>query len=182
MASSAHTDGEMDDVEARRLRISGGQEAQARDTSFERDVLEYLGKSDLDEQLGGQKYAHLYEILQGLLSRDLVLAYVNTAEHNEGKWDLRILKEIVYLYFPPPECLVVGEDRAAINDDPDDTVEPLTKDEKLHIEIFFRIVEKRLTRSRDMKQQEMLRTSIAQTEVRRDGDGNSGGLLGRLRR
>lgn len=183
MASSAEATQERDDIEARQLRTTGAQVAQQEDTSFERDVLEYLGKSDLDEKLDDNKYRHLKEVLSGLLSRDFVLAYVSDAEHNEGKWDLRILKNIVELYFPSDDCLVTGDLRAAINDDPDDTVEPLTKDERLQIEVFFRVVEKRLTRSKNMKQQEMLRTSIAQTEVRRDSESNGGrGLLGRLRR
>lgn len=175
MASSAEAAQERDDIEARQLRTTGAQVAQQEDTSFERDVLEFLAESDLSDQNK--------DILKDYLSRDLVFANIDSAEYNELKWELRVLKEILYLHYPSPDCLVTGELRAAINDDPDDTVEPLTQEERLRIETFFRNIRLRLTRSKDMKQQEMLRTSIAQTEVRRDGDNSGGkGLLGRLRR
>jgi hypothetical protein len=39
-----------------------------------------------------------------------------------------------------------------------------------------------ITRARDMKQQEIMKTQIARTETERnDGDGDGGGLLSRIR-
>lgn len=172
---AAHTDGEQkDDAEERQIRITGAQAAQMEDTSFERDVLEYLAESDLDDQKK--------RILRDYLSRDWVFANIGNAEYHELKWELRVLKEILYLHYPAPDCLVTGPVRAAINDDPQDMVEPLTQEERLRIETFFRNIRLRLTRSKGMKQQQMLRTSIAQTEVRRNNEDAGGGIRGKILR
>lgn len=184
MASSAHTDGEqMDDVEERQMRIEGSKAAHLDEVTQERDVLEYLSESDLADKLEENKYEKIRDVLGDLLSKDFPLGNLSKAEHIERKWDLRTLKDIVVTSFPSQDCLVVGEDRAAIYDDPSDDVTPLTREERLHIEAFFRNLEMRLTRAKGMKQQEMLRTSIAQTRVERDQDQRQGGgWLSKLRR
>lgn len=164
---------ELDEYEERQLRQTGGQVAQQEDTSFERDVLEFLAKTDVSDQ--GRA------VFKDYLSRDFVFANLDYADYNEMKWELRVLKEALRLLFPPQECLVVGDDRAAINDDPSDQAVPMTQEDRARMESLFRIARLRLTRSKDMKQQEVLRTSIAQTEVRRGERESNGGIRGKIR-
>lgn len=162
----------MDDMEERQLRSQGTQAALTEDSSFERDVLEYLADTDLSDQNKN--------LLADLLTRDMVFGYLDRPRHTEFDWELRILKETIRLFFPPNDCLVIGEDRAAINDEPSDEATPMSKEDRVRLESFFSILRLRLTRSRNMKQQEMLRTSIAQTEVRRGNNDSDGGLRGKI--
>lgn len=164
---------QLDDMEERQLRSQAVQTAQAEDHSVERDVLEYLAETDLSDQ---DK-----ELLKDYVTRDFVLANVDGAEYNELKWELRVLKETMRLFWPPQDCLVTGEDRAAINDDPSDEATPMSQQDRLRLEAFFRNIRLRLTRSRNMKQQEMLRTSIAQTHVQRGNQDNNSGLTGKFK-
>lgn len=136
-------------------------------------ILQDLTETDLKE---GSK-----DILRNLVTKDFVLANFSEAEVNEVKWSIRTKQEMFFAIHPDQECEVTGDDRAAINDDPTDQLTPLTQEEKLVAQTFFDGVETRITRARDMKQQEIWNTQIA--ERRSEGaEEDGGGVLGRLRR
>lgn len=121
------------------------------------------------------------DILRNLVSKDLVLAYLTEAEINEVKWHIRIVKELYLAMHPAQDCLVTGEDRAAINDNSSDRLRALSEEERINIETFFMSVQSRVTRAREMKQQELMNTQIAEHRDQRSNDGG-GGLLGRLKK
>lgn len=135
-------------------------------------IMEDLTDTDISE---GSK-----EILRNLITKDLVLAYLNDAEVNEVKWHIRIIKELYFSIHPDQNCLVVGEDRAYINDDTTDRITPLTEQEQIVVESFFMSVITRVTRARGMKQQEMMNTQIAEHRDNRES-GESNGILSRIR-
>lgn len=141
-------------------------------TQVRENIFEELTETDISE---GSK-----DVLRNLISKDLVLAYLTEAEVNEVKWHIRIVKEIYLAMHPPQDCEVVGADRAAINDDSEDNLRPLSEKERVNIETFFMTVQTRVTRARNMKQQEMNRTQIAEHRDNRDSD-SGGGILGRIR-
>ncbi len=141
-------------------------------TQVRRGIFEELTDTEISE---GSK-----DVLRNLISKDLVLAYLTEAEVNEVKWHIRVVKELYLSMHPPQDCEISGGDRAAINDAPEDTLTPLTEEERVNVETFFMTVQSRVTRARDMKQQEMTRTQIA--EHRDNGDNDSdGGLMGKIR-
>lgn len=154
-----------------RAAIAAGWDGDS--SGFRKDVLRYLAQTDIPS-VSKQKF-------RSLLSRDWVFANLSNADYNELKWELRHLKHLFYDMHPAQDCLVVGDIRAAINDDPRDTLKPLSEDDKREVEQLFRAVRLRLTRSKGMRQQSIIQTNISQTEVNRADDGNSS-ILGRLRR
>ncbi len=141
-------------------------------TQVRKGIFEELTDTEISE---GSK-----DVLRNLISKDLVLAYLTEAEVNEVKWHIRVVKELYLTLHPPQDCEISGGDRAAINDDPTDTLHPLTEEERVNVETFFMTVQSRVTRARDMKQQEMTRTQIAEHRDNTE-DNESGGLLGRIR-
>lgn len=142
-----------------------------------RGMMEWIADSDLNE---GSK-----NLLKNLLSKELVLANFTKAEVNEWRWKLRRKKELFFLMHPGPQCLVIGEDRGAIYDDPHASLSPLSDQQRQLVRDLFDVLEARITRARGMKQQEMVNTDIHE---HRDGNdeessgSSSGGLRGWLSR
>jgi hypothetical protein len=162
----------------RQLETTGAQTAHqnaAQQAETIRDnLLTFLTESDLQE---GTK-----DLLRNYASKSFILGYLQSDEVTELKWELRIAHEQYLAVHPGPESEVVGADRAYINEDPSDRLEPLSGSEKLVLGSFFQAIWTNVTRARDMKQQEIMKTQIARTETERnDGDDGGGGLLGRLR-
>lgn len=151
---------------------NGSSGGVARHQQVHQGILDDLTDTEISE---GSK-----EILRNLVSKDLVLAYLTEAEINEVKWHIRIVKELYLAMHPAQNCRIEGEDRAAINDDPTDRLYALSEEERINIETFFMSVQSRVTRARDMKQQELMNTQIAEHRDQRSKEGG-GGLLGRLR-
>lgn len=147
------------------------QNGQMDPVSQYEDVFEQLTETNLSE---GSR-----ELLRNLVTKDLVLAYFNDAEITEMKWKLRTIKDVYLDMHPSGDCIVTGDDRAAINDDRGDTLTELTGEDIIVIDTFFTQLISRLTRARQMKQQEMMNTQIAE---RRDGsdDSGGGGLIDRI--
>lgn len=139
-------------------------------------LVEFLTSSDLDEGTTN--------MLQNLISKDIVLAYLTEAEVREYKWKLRIKREEFLALHPADDCLVTGQYRAAINDDRTDTLTPLDARQKMQVLSFFDMAETLVTRARGMKQQEMINTEIREhrAEDNRGSESESGGILGKIRR
>jgi hypothetical protein len=154
------------------VAAGGVDDARARANDIHSDLLRELTKSDLSE---GSK-----TILRNLTSPDLILAYLETAEVVEIKWDLRTRHRMYLSMHPARECEVVGQDRAYINDSPKDRLEPLSSTQRMQVDTFFQGIWMRVTRARGMKQQEIMKTQIARSEVDRgDQDDSNGGLVGK---
>lgn len=137
------------------------------------DVFEQLTETEISE---GSK-----RILRNLLTKDLVLAYFKEEEIHEMKWKLEIIKELYVNMHPAEGCLVTGYDRAYVNDKEHDVLEPLSTEQVLIIETMFTSLASRLTRAREMKQQEMMNTQINEQRADLGGDSaDGGGILGRF--
>jgi hypothetical protein len=158
----------------RQLEATGANAAHQQAEEIRDNLLTFLTESDLQE---GTK-----DLLRNYASKSFILGYLTADEVTELKWDLRISHEQYLAAHPDAKCEVVGEDRAYINADPSDNLKPLSGSEKLVLASFFQAIWTNITRARDMKQQEIMKTQIARTETeRKDGDDGSGGLLGRFR-
>lgn len=162
-----------DDQQTRQMEAYGARQGWQAEGAFREDILRYLADTDLP---GSSK-----QLFANLITRDWVLANLSNAEFNELKWELRHLRDIFYAAHPADECVVVGERRAVINDDPSDDLEALSVRDKQAIEQLFRTIRLRLTRSKGMQQQRVLQTNISQTQVERQKDGGGDkGLRGWL--
>lgn len=139
-------------------------------------LVEFLTESDLDE---GST-----DMLQNLVSKDVVLAYLTEAEVREYKWKLRVKREQFLALHPADDCLVTGDYRAAINDNRGDTLRPLNARQKMQVLTFFDMAETLVTRARKMKQQEMMNTQIHErrAEDNRESNSGRGGILGKITR
>lgn len=120
------------------------------------------------------------ELLRNLVQKDMVLAFLKEPEVKEWKWKLRTKQELFFVMHPGADCLVTGEDRAAINGNVSDRLSPLSQEQKIVVRDFFDMLELRISRARDMKQQEMMNTQIREARSDRDESGG-GGLKQRLR-
>lgn len=150
---------------------NGQQQGETVRQVFNETVLSELTGTDINtEPLEG---------LDVLFSKEDVLANLTNAELKEAVWDLRITENMFLWMHPPNESLVTGRFRAYVNDDPNDTLEPLSEQEKFRIRMAFRKARRRLTRSRGMKQQEVVRTEFKEHR-RTDDTDESTGILGAI--
>lgn len=133
-------------------------------------ILNDIVETDLSE---GSK-----NLLRNLLTQDFVLANLSTEEAEEIKWKLEAKKEKFFAMHPPENSLVTGEDRAAINDDPTDNLRPLGPVQRMQVHDVFDGIYLRVTRSKDMKQQEVMNTRIQERRDNNDGESSKGGLRG----
>lgn len=150
-----------------------GDEATAlpvRAEGIRQDVLQELTETDLDPAS--------MELLKNMLSKEFVLANLSKPEKNEVVWNLRLKKQMFYWLHPHTDSIVTGDLRAYINDDPTDTLSPLSESEKFQLESIFDALRTRVTRSEDMKQQEMFNTEITEHRARDDREQDTGGLIG----
>jgi len=142
------------------------------------DFLEALTKTNIRETLDDRSV----QLLENLISQDLVLANFSGDEVHEIKWELRIIKKAFFAMHPPADSLITGRFREWVYDDNDAGLEPLTAKERMLVDTFFKNVWARVTRAKNMKQQEMMSKSINESYVKRDtGEDNDSGILNRLR-
>jgi hypothetical protein len=161
----SQTNGELAGGQAGRV---GGQDAEDEYQEW----LEMVAEADLDE---GSK-----DLLKNLVSKDWVLANFEPAEVNEFKFRLEIRKLLYSALHPAEDCLVTGEWRAYINDDPDDQLTPLSQQEQMIVDGLFQGLFARITRGREGFQQEMLRTQIREQRQAIADETQRGGLKDRV--
>lgn len=139
----------------------------------EQDLIEYLSESNLS--------APSKDVLRNHVVKDVVMAFLSPEEVHEYKWKLRQKREAFFAYHPAPNCEVTGDDRAYINDDSGDKIEPLSEKEEYSAQTFFDMAETLITRAKEMKQQEMMNTRIEERRAKDNrGDDDSSGIIGRL--
>jgi hypothetical protein len=166
---------QQEEQQRREMEMGAVNTAQTRAQEQAREIRSDLLAETTDTGLSeGQR-----NILENLVTNDHILAYLREPEIQEVKWDLKIKHELYRAMFPADDCEVTGKDRAFINADQADTMEPLGKDGRMAARTFFDGVWMRVTRARDMQQQKIWQTQIARSEVDNGDDSDSGGLLNR---
>lgn len=136
------------------------------------ELIETLSKTDLAEPTVG--------VLKNLVTADWVLANLDADDYREFKNRLESTKLRVMDMHPAPESEVTGRTRAYVNNR-DDTLKPLSPQQKEMISEFFEGVRLRLTRSKNMEQQKVIRMRRIESNVNRgdDGGGQQRGVIGR---
>lgn len=155
--------------------LGAGQPGRVGGTDPEdeyQEWLEMVAEADLDE---GSK-----DLLKNLVSKDWVLANFEPAEVAEFKFRLEIRKLLYSALHPAEDCLITGEWRAHINDDPDDHLTPLSQQEQVIVDGLFQGLFARITRGREGFQQKMLRTQITEQRRAIADETQSGGLRDRV--
>lgn len=120
--------------------------------------------------------------LSNLVTRDWVLGFLTDAEVIEARWLVieMTLLELESMH-PGKESAFTGDRRAALYDDAEEALDPLTATERQAIDKFLRGLFTRITRSRDGNQQEQFSKSVNVSEVRdsrKEKDGLFSGLIG----
>lgn len=146
-----------------------------REEKIRRDLLEKLTETDLNKPSK--------QLLGNLITPDWVLANLSEDYLWELKWRLEVTKEKYKALHPAKECVVTGEFRQYVNDDDrmEIKLEPLSQQEILAVDNFFHSVWLRVTRAKDFKQQEILRTEIRDVHTDNASDSDSGGVIARFR-
>ena len=165
-----------DDQQARQAVASGLQNAASRQEQadmIQSNMLDYLTDTDLSE---GSK-----DLLRNYCSKAFILGNLEKEEVHELKWELRIDKEMYLAIHPHQESVAQGQVRALINDDPDDRLSALSKEQIMQVETFFKGIWMNITRAKGMKQQEIIKTSINRSEVDKVGEDSGSGLLSKIR-
>lgn len=174
---SAETQAQMEAIEQQnqnQQEQTGINAAMQQAEQIQENLLEFLTQSDLSE---GSK-----DLLRNYASKSFILGYLEDAEVQELKWDLRIYHEYYLALHPARECEVTGEVREWINDNPDDNLTKLSANQKMQVGTFFQGIWTNITRARGMKQQEIMQTQIAETRALRNKQDGGGGLWDRLSR
>jgi len=165
---------------------------QAREEQFEKQVhsqniggasagrdeqmSQYLNQLSASELKEGSK-----RLLENLVGKDFVFANYSGDDIDRLRFELQVIKMQYRDIHPGKECLITGEDRAWINDDATDTLEPLTPEETAIIDSFIEGIFSRVTRGEEGFQQEKINESVSVSEVRKSEDEKSGGgILDRI--
>lgn len=146
-----------------------------REEHIRQDLLEQLTKTDLNKPSK--------KLLENLITPDWVLANLSEDYLWELKWRLEVTKEKYKALHPGKECVVTGEFRQYVYDDkrPEMKLKPLSQQQELAVDNFFDAVWLRLTRAKDFKQQEIMRTEIRSVQTQNDRGESGGGLLDRFK-
>lgn len=152
----------------------GGGQPSTGNESFARTILE----TDLDQQT--------VEVVDNLISEEWVKSNLTDAEVHEQKWLTRLIKLEVEALHPPEHSIWQGETIAYARDNPDSVpgpgedgraLEALSDKEQATLTQLIQAAVMRLTRSREMAQQETLRKFIQRSERVDLTEDDDGGLF-----
>lgn len=143
----------------------------ARDSEYRTQYLREITEQNLDPATE--------ELLGNLLSSALVLANLQDAEVTEIRWLVETVFMTVKRMHPHPDSYLAGDYRAALLDDPDDTLTPLSAKQETALEQAKLIVIESLTRSRGGWQQDEMskQYTVSKREDDSDGGDRIGGLM-----
>jgi hypothetical protein len=97
------------------------------------------------------------EFVENLLSQDLVLGNISSADRTEIKHLARMWQHLIEPAVPPKGSLITGQYRAALLDDPNDDYRPMTQGEKLSLEqTLMTLINVRASRSEQGFQQDKI--------------------------
>jgi len=152
----------------------GIEQAMQRAEEIRSDLLDEISDSDLNPDSKG--------LLENLISKDFIFANLTEEEVTEFKFKLLLRRQAFYTMHPSQESIIEGKFREYIYDDSGNSLRTLTQQERLIVDQFFEGVFMRVTRARQMRQQEILRTQIQQSLTGHlNGEDGDGGLMGRWR-
>lgn len=159
----------------REMEALRNSESAPREEEIRQDLIEKLTETQLNKPSK--------KLLENLITPDWVLANLTEEYLWEVKWRLEVTKLNYKVLHPGTECVVTGEFRQYVYDDPrpEMKLEPLSQQEELAVDNYFDAVWLRVTRAKDFKQQEIMRTEIRSVETQNDADTGSGGLMERFK-
>lgn len=126
------------------------------------EYLQRLVDAGLDETTAGR--------LKSLLTRDLVLSYMEKAEVNEIRWLVRLLQKDFYALHPPEGSVMQGHYRAFLSDDKNDKYIALDDNARLLVDQTIIVVVSRVARSKQGWQQEEMSKIYTVTEAKHEKD------------
>jgi hypothetical protein len=131
------------------------------DTSVIRELL-----SDDDITAGGPEDLQEVTIakIENLLGQDVLLANFTSAQENDIRFKLEVLRYKVLGTHPPSESEIQGPLRAYLWDDEMEDLHSLTQQERLIIDDLFETLKARVTRGREGFERKQQNTSIALSE------------------
>lgn len=139
----------------------------------------------IDQILDTDLNTSTLSVLENLITDDWVLSNLNDAEVHEQKWLSRVIKLEAEGMHPHQKSLWAGETVAYSQDEtgrpraPHEeprAAEPLSDNEQAILNQLIHSHIARLTRSRDMSQQEIFRTTIQRAEREDMSEDNEGWL------
>ena len=147
------------------LPPAGGNMIAPDDGGFAEEILE----TELDPGT--------LDMLENLVSQEWVKGNLSEAEAHEQKWLARTIIMEIKAMHPSHQSIWQGEVRAYASGDPGDKLEALNEAQEtaLYQLVLAHLV--RLTRSRDMEQQSMLRTIIQRREQKDLTEGENEGWI-----
>lgn len=134
------------------------------------EYLQTLIDSGVDEATAGK--------LKSLLSRDLVLSYMEAAEVNEVRWLVRLLQKKFHTLHPPEGSVMQGEYRAFLSDDEDDNLVALSDTARLLVDQTIMVVVSRVARSKQGWQQEETSRVYTVSEAKQDKENKGRRIFG----
>lgn len=134
------------------------------------EYLSHLVDSGIDESSAS--------LLKDLLTRDMVLSNLDSAETNEIRWLTRLVQKNLEALHPPEGSVIQGEYRAFLSDDEEDRLAALNDRQRLLINEAVMVVVARVARSTDGWQQEELGKVYAVSEAKQEKDEKKGRILG----
>lgn len=109
-------------------------------------------------------------LLKELLTRDLVLSNLESAEVNEVRWLTRLIQKKVHAMHPPEGSVMQGQYRAFLSDDEGDNLSALDDRQRVLIDQTVMVVVSRVARSKKGWQQEEMSKVYAVSENRKDNE------------
>lgn len=144
---------------------STAAEPDQSDEGFVRDVL----RTELDDAT--------LDMVSNLTSEEWVKANLTNAEVHEQKWLARTIIQEIKAMHPSQDSIWQGDIRQYAAGDESDALESLNEAQRTTLYQLILAHIARLTRSRDMEQQEILRTIINRNERRDLTEDDDGGWL-----
>jgi hypothetical protein len=111
-------------------------------------------------------------LMQNLLTQDMLLGNLQSAEVTELKWLIRELSEEIKRMHPDTNCAVLGEARKAYLDDGQEALTPLSNAQEQWIDQAVLVIVSNITRSKDGFQQEQFSKQVSVTKSDDDDNGS----------
>lgn len=118
------------------------------------------------------------DAFQDMLSEDMVLSFLTSAETDEMRWLSRLFAELLIADHPRQGSVMQGDYRAVLSDDDDDDLEPMSGREKNQLQQVLMNVLSRMARSRDGQQWEEFGKVYTVNEQRTEDDDERRKLFG----
>lgn len=122
---------------------------------------EVLDTRDLEEKL---QPATIKKI-QALLNKQWILSNLTEAETHDRMYKLEAMKLKILDQHPPEDTVIAGPLRAALYDDPEEDLRPLTQQERITIDQLITTMKNMVARSRGGFERKQINTSIARSET-----------------